>query len=201
MPLGFIAGFLGSSLGWQINLIAIQRGIARGSVAALLVGCGALTADLIFLWCGFTGAKPLLTHPETWGMIRATGIVILLAVAARAYFVHGKPRKHVEKVVSRNPSRNFLVGFLVVLGNPAVLFLWLGVVGFVVGHFPEAHDPNFKYYFLIGFVIGSLAWFGPLAFVLLRKIKEWDEAHLQLLSRLSAGVLVLVAVLLVFEKI
>jgi threonine/homoserine/homoserine lactone efflux protein len=199
--IGFIAGFLGSSLGWQINLLAIQRGISRGRTAALLVGCGAVTADLIFLWGGFTGAKPLLAHPETWGVIRIAGIAILLILAARAYFIHGKPRPSAEKVISRNPTRNFLVGFLVVLGNPAVFFLWLGVVSFVVGHFPEAHHPNFKWYFIIGFVIGSLAWFGPLAFLLLKKIKEWDETHLQFLSRLSAAVLVLVAILLIFEKI
>ena len=201
MLLGFIAGFLGSSLGWQMNLIAIQRGISRGKMAAFLVGCGAVTADLIFLWGGFTGEKPLLAYPEAWGTIRAAGIIILLGLAARAYFVHGKSRKHVDKVVSRNPTRNFLVGFLIVLGNPVVLFLWIGVVSFVLGHFPESHDPNFKWYFLAGFVIGSLAWFGPLAFILLKKIKEWNEAHLQLLSRLSAAVLVLVAILLVFEKL
>lgn len=201
MLLGFIAGFLGSSLGWQMNLIVIQRGIARGRIAAFLVGCGAVTADLLFLWAGFMGEKPLLEHPETWGIIRAAGIVILLLLAAHAYFVHGKPRKRIEKVVSQNPTRNFLVGFLVTLGNPAVFFLWLGVVSFVVGHFPEAHDPNFKWYFLPGFVIGALAWFGPLAFILLKKIQEWNEAHLQLLSRLLAALLVLVAILLIFEKV
>lgn len=201
MLLGFISGFLGSSLGWQINLLAIQRGIRRGSLATLLVGCGAVTADIFFLWGSFTGARPLLTHPETWGVIRAAGIVILLMLAARAYFVHGKPRKVAEKVISKNPTRNFLVGLLVVLGNPVVFFLWLGVVSFIVGHFPEARHVHYKWYFIGGFVTGSLAWFGPLAFILLKKIRQWDEAHLQLLSRLSAAVLVLVAIILIFGKI
>ena len=65
----------------------------------------------------------------------------------------------------------------------------------------EARDLNFKWFFLVGFVLGSFAWFGPLAYLLLKRIKEWDEAHLQWLSRLSAAVLVLVALLLIFEKI
>ena len=38
MFLGMIAGFLASGLGWQINLIAIQRGLRRGRFAAFLVG-------------------------------------------------------------------------------------------------------------------------------------------------------------------
>jgi len=168
MIFGFIAGFLASSLGWQINLLAIQRGIRRGRTATLLVGCGAVVADLIFFWIAFAGAVPLLNLTERWGLIRLAGITILLLLAARAYFVHGRPRKKTEAMISRNPTRNFLVGFLVVLFNPAVFFLWLGVIGFIIGHFPEAREPNFKWYFMSGFILGSLSWFGPLAFILLK---------------------------------
>ena len=45
MPLGILAGFLAACFGWQIDLIAIQRGLKRGRVAAFLVGCGAILAD------------------------------------------------------------------------------------------------------------------------------------------------------------
>jgi arginine exporter protein ArgO len=79
--------------------------------------------------------------------------------------------------------------------------MWLGILTFLIGHFPEARRPAFKWCFCGGFILGSLSWFGPLAFVLLAKIREWDEAHLHTLSRLLAAVLVAVAFLLVLEKI
>ena len=62
MLLGMLAGFLASCFGWQIDLIAIQRGLRRGKIAAFLVGCGAVLADMIFLLIGFTGTQPLLEH-------------------------------------------------------------------------------------------------------------------------------------------
>ena len=64
MHLGILAGFLAASLGWQINLLAIQRGLLRGRVAALLVGAGAIVADMIFLSLGLAGTTPILEHPD-----------------------------------------------------------------------------------------------------------------------------------------
>ena len=201
MLLGIIAGFLGATFGWQINLIAIQRGLCRGRMAAFLVGCGALSADLIFLSIGFTGTQPLLEHPEWWGIVRWVGISVLLFLAARVFFVHGKRREGFTEVNKRNPSRNFLVGFLVVGTNPAVFLLWVGVIGFLQTNFQETRQPWFKEFFLSGFLIGALIWFAPLTFIFLNRLKKWSEENFHLISRLSAGILALVALyLILFEK-
>lgn len=201
MLLGILAGFLSSSLGWQINLIAIQRGLKRGRTAAFLVSCGAITADMAFLIIGFTGTAPILTHPEWWRIIRWVGVVILLTLAARTLFVYGKPQKEVEEeVIKRNPSKNFLVGFLVVITNPAVFLLWVGVVSFLFSHFPSARQNWFKELFLFGFLVGGLSWAFPFVFVFLKKLKKWNEKNLQVTSRLSAALLILVAFFLMFER-
>lgn len=198
MLFGILAGFLASALGWQINLIAIQRGLRRGRFAAFLVGCGAIFADMIFLWVGLTGTRPVLEHPEWWGIIRWVGITVILALAARVFLVHSKPRKAVEEVNKRNPTKNFLVGFLVVVTNPVVFLAWIGVVGFLRAHFPEARAPGFKEFFLGGFVAGALLWFIPLALVFMKKMKGWTETNHTLITRISGGVLVLVAIFLIF---
>ncbi|HOW58425.1 MAG TPA: LysE family transporter [Candidatus Omnitrophota bacterium] len=200
MLLGVLTGFLGSALSWQINLIAIQRGLQRGRVAAFLVGCGAVTADMIFLWVAFTGAKPLLNHPEWWRNIRWLGIAVLLFLAARLLVRHGRPRRQDEEVNKRNPSKNFLVGFLVVGTNPAVLLIWAGVISFLLSQFPEARQPFFKEFFLSGFLIGALGWFFPLTFVFLEKLEGWSKKNHELLSRVSASALILVAFYLMFQK-
>ena len=201
MLLGFLTGFLGSALGWQTNLIAIQRGLHRGRIAALLVGCGALAADMMFLWIGFTGAQPLLDHPEWWRIIRWGGIIVLLSLAARVLVVHGRPRKRDEEVSQRNPTKNFFVGFVVVGTNPAVFLVWVGVISFLLAQFPEARRPQFREFFIGGFFLGGLAWFLPLTLIYLRKLEKWSERNYDLLSKLLATVLVLVSLyLIVFEK-
>lgn len=198
MLLGILAGFLASCFGWQIDLIAIQRGLKRGRLAAFLVGCGAILADMLFLSAGFTGTQPLLDHPEYWGIIRWIGIGVILSLAARGFWVHSKPREQSEEVSKRNPTKNFLVGFLVVITNPVVFLMWIGIIGFLRTHFPEARAPWFKELFLGGFLIGAMLWFVPLAFIFLKKLKRWSEENHSFLSRISSGILVLVALYLIF---
>lgn len=198
MLLGILTGFLASCFGWQIDLIAIQRGLKRGRMAALLVGLGAALADMVFLAIGFTGTEPLLKHPEWWGGIRWVGIGVILALAVRGFWGHSKPRKHDETVNKKNPTRNFLVGFLVVITNPVVFLMWLGFIGFLRAHFSEARQPWFTEFFLGGFLIGALVWFVPLAFIFLKKLDHWSEENHSFLSRLSSGTLVLVALYLIF---
>ncbi|MFH1800457.1 MAG: LysE family transporter [Candidatus Omnitrophota bacterium] len=202
MFLGILAGFLASCFGWQIDLIAIQRGLKRGRTAAFLVGCGAILADMMFLSIGFTGTQPLLDHPEYWGIIRWVGIGVILSLAARGFWAHGKSREQSEEVSKRNPTKNFLVGFLVVITNPVVLLMWVGIIGFLRTHFPEARALWFKELFLGGFLIGAMFWFVLLAFIFLKKLKRWSEENHSFLSRISSGVLVLVALYLIFfEKL
>lgn len=198
MLLGVLTGFLASCFGWQIDLIAIQRGLKRGRLAAFLVGCGAIVADMIFLSVGFTGTQPLLNHPEWWGIVRWIGIAVILALAIRGFWGHSKPRKQVEEVSKRNPTKNFLVGFLVVLTNPVVFLMWVGIIGFLRTDFPEAREPWFKEFFLGGFLIGAILWFIPLAFIFLKKLKGLSEENHSFLSRISAGMLILAALYLIF---
>lgn len=198
MLLGILTGFLASCFGWQIDLIAIQRGLKRGRMAAFWVGSGAVLADMIFLAIGFTGTQPLLDHPEWWGIIRWIGIGVILTLAVRGFWGHSQPRKQDEEVSKRNPTKNFLVGFLVVITNPVVFLMWVGIIGFLRTHFPEAREFWFEKFFLAGFLIGAMLWFVPLAFIFLKKMKGWSEENHSFLSRLSAGTLVLVALYLIF---
>lgn len=198
MLLGILVGFLASCFGWQIDLIAIQRGLKRGRAAAFWVGCGAILGDMIFLLAGFKGTQPLLDHPEWWGIIRWVGIGVILALAAHGFWGHSKPRKQLEEVNKRNPTKNFLVGFLVVITNPVVFLMWVGIIGFLRAHFPEARELWFEEFFLSGFLIGSMLWFVPLAFIFLKRLNRWSEKNHSFISRLSSGTLVLLALYLIF---
>ncbi|MDD5217362.1 MAG: LysE family transporter [Candidatus Omnitrophica bacterium] len=199
MLLGALSGFLASSLGWQINLLAIQRGLKRGRTAAFLVGCGAVLGDLFFIWVSFTGAAPLVRNPLWWQTLRWIGVVTILALAIRAFLVHPKPiGQNVAR--KRNPTRNFILGFLVVVSNPAVFLVWIGVISFIVTHFPEGREMSFRWFFMPGFILGSFVWFVALAAFFLKKIKNWPEEHLRIVSRITAVMLLAVAAILVVEQ-
>jgi len=67
LSLGMGTGFFASLTGWQINLIALHRGIERNTrTASFFVGMGAAFADIIFILVALTGAVPFLRNPNSW---------------------------------------------------------------------------------------------------------------------------------------
>lgn len=200
LSLGMGTGFFASLVGWQINLIAIHRGIERNTrTAAFFVGMGAAFADVIFILIAMTGAVPFLRNPKSWMVIRWVGILTVFLLAAKILLK--KPQLAIrEKKKKRNPAKNFLVGFLIVITNPAVFLIWIGMMSFLLTHFPEMKGLIFYWIFLGGFVIGAALWFFILSFRILREARNWDDERLYFLSKLSAFILLIVGCFLIFER-
>lgn len=197
--IGFSAGFIGFMVGWQINLVSIHRGIDRGRTAAFAVGMGAAFADLVFLLIGFTGLHPFTNHPELWGHLKWITVGMLFLVAYRTY-IRKKSRNSLA-VGKRNPAKNMLLGFLIVVSNPLAFFLWLAVLSFLVSHFPAVRILQNRWIFLAGFAAGAVLWFTFICLWVLSHARKWNEERLHLLSRLTAVGLALAALVLAFAKV
>ncbi|MBI3314223.1 MAG: LysE family transporter [Candidatus Omnitrophica bacterium] len=200
MLLGIFTGLLAALLGWQINLIAIHRGLGRGQAAAFFIGLGAALADLVFIALAFFGSVRLLQHPESWRLIKWMGIITIVAVSLQILF-HQVSHKIEEPYKARKLAKNIFLGFLVVIANPAVFVLWVGVVSFILTHFPEmVSRANFYFFFPAGFMMGASAWFLFLSLWIMPRIKKLGERSLHIISKISAVALLIAAVFLIFEK-
>jgi threonine/homoserine/homoserine lactone efflux protein len=200
MLIGFIAGFLASVFGWQINLIAIQKGIDRHKWAPFLVGMGAASADLVFIYCYFTGANLLLYNPRWWTALKWIGIVTIFGLALRLLL--RKP-KTLDLPAGKQPGakRYFLLGFIVVIANPAVFLLWLGVMSFILTHFPQLKNRPEEWFFMGGFFLGAGAWFIILVFQMQRIVKNLvHPKHLLWIARGTAVLLFCACLFLVFKN-
>src|SRR3989338_1074853 len=200
MLTGFITGFLAAMLGWQINIIGIHRGLERGRRGPLLVGLGATTADFIIILIAFAGATPLLHHHHFWAVAKWFGIAILLFTSCRILF-HKKKSPDPDEKIKRGPARSFMIGLLVVGGNPAIYLMWIGIIGLLMAHLHSGLPSlQFRLLFLGGFWAGCMSWFTVLSFFILRHIRQWGEDRLHLIARLSAGFLLIAACVLIFKK-
>lgn len=200
MLTGIITGFLAAMLGWQINIVGIHRGIERGRSGPLLVGLGATTADIIIILIAFAGAAPLLHHHRFWAVAKWFGIATLLFTSFRILFHKTAFQDPAEKK-PRSQARSFVMGLILVGGNPAVYLMWIGVISLILAHF-HMDFPSFRFRFLFvtGFFAGCMLWFSILSFFILGHIRQWGENRLHLISRLSAVLLLLAAGFLIFEK-
>ncbi len=193
---GALTGFLVSLLGFQINLVALHRGIDRGRHATFFVQIGAAFGDMVFAFLSLASAEHFLNHPEIAGVMKWVGAGILFWVGGRILFQGPK----IEKKRKRNPAKNFLLGFLIVLFNPSLLVVWIGIVAFLHTHFPEAHILQSPWLFLAGFLAGATVWALILSIVVLHNAKKMEAGRLQGLSRLCALALLAAAVYLIVKK-
>jgi L-lysine exporter family protein LysE/ArgO len=198
--IGALTGFIASLIGWQINLLAINRGLSRGRHAAFFVGMGAAAADLIFIFIALAGVMRFLHHERFWPYLKWLGVAMILIVALRTLLKKKSFSNNDQPKKKRNPAKNFLLGFLVVGANPVIFLVWIGVISFLVTHFPGARIVEFRWFFLMSFFVGAAIWFFILAQAVLHGAKNWDERHLHLASKVSAVGLVLVAIFLIFER-
>ncbi len=193
-----MTGFLAALLGWQINLVSIHRGIERGRTASFLVGFGATTADMIFILIAL-GAGSFLDRPQWWTPLKWIGIVTLFSVGLHI-ILKKRPREPSLLKKKKNPTKNFLIGFLIVIGNPAVFLLWLGIMSFILTHFSGSSILRFHPLFLIGFLFGSLTWFLILSFGILYQVENWGEKGFQIFEKVCALLLLVAGLFLIFEK-
>lgn len=197
MLIGFLSGFLAALLSWRINIVAIQRGIHRGKTAAFFVCVGALAADMVLILGAFSGARPLTQNQYLWMILKVIGILTILFIAVKIFIQPPKLTEKAEK--ERNPPKNFLIGFSIVAGNPAVFMLWMGLIGFILTQSAEATHQHFHYQYLAGFFGGGMIWICILCFLILPKISAWGEKPMQILSRISAVILIICAIVLIFK--
>ena len=197
---GALVGFFVSLMGWQLNLIVLHRGIRKGRSSAFMTGAGAALSDFILLLVGFSGARSFLKHFPFWNQLKWAGIAMLFLMALKILFHKPVLLAHEPAVKNRRLASSFLIGLIMVLGNPAMAFLWIMASAYLLAHFPEAHAFLFQMIFSFAFLAGALLWFLILAVNILPTVKTWSEGTLHLLSRLSAGLLLMALFFLVFKK-
>jgi threonine/homoserine/homoserine lactone efflux protein len=200
MLLGTLTGFLASVFGWQINLIALQRGMECRKRAAFLVGFGAACADLVLIYCYFAGASLVAYNPKGWMFLKWIGILTILGLSLQLLF---RTPKKIDFSAPKKPGakRYFLLGFIIVVSNPAVFFLWAGIMSFILTHFPHASEFYYRWLFMGGFLLGASSWFLFLAFHMDKILK--NLAHPTLIiwaSRITATLLLCACLFLAFGK-
>ena len=197
--MGAFTGFAAALLGWQVNLVAIHRGIARGRRAAFLVGLGASLADLLFTVLAFLGAAPLLRHAPIAPWLKWPAVAVMLYAAIRIFWQD--PKRATEEEKHPPSHESLLLGFLFVASNPLVLLAWFGVISILVSHLPDLGVIGLRWLFLGMFLVGTSIWFGILSRILLPLVENWSEERLRLLSKIGASAMLIAVLVLICERL
>jgi len=196
--LGVGTGFFAALMSWQINLVAIQKGLERGRSASFFVGLGSVTADLGVILGVLTGASAIIHNPKVWLVFKGVGIATVSLLGLRILFK--KPPAVTAEKKKRNPAKNFLLGFFLVVTNPAILILWIGIMSFILTHSDLSILAN-RGLFLAGFAAGGTGWFLIFALAVVPYTKQWKNDYVFWFFKITALALFVAGIWILLKKI
>ena len=185
---GVLSGFLVSIPVGPINVTIINEGARRGFRWALLIGFGAVLMETIYCAIGFAGFATFFDSKLIKASMELISFMLMIFLGIKFLFLHSIPSasKSAERVEERlHPHSAFMTGFVRVLGNPAVLLLWVTLAGAFASHEWVADTWTSRASCISGVAVGAAAWFVLLSYLISLKHKEMSEQTLIRMSQFS----------------
>lgn len=202
---GFISGLLVSIPVGPVNLTIIHEGARRGFRWALLIGMGAISMELIYCTIAFTGFAAFFQKGLVKAAMELTSFVFLLflgikfmlaKIIAAPTHLSLAADKLEERIEGRlQPHSAFMVGFVRVMANPAVLLFWIILAAnFLSREWVEPTRAS-RFACVGGVATGASMWFTCLSYVVSLRHKQISEKTLLRLEQFSGGALVVLALI------
>src|ERR1041385_8219445 len=165
---GLISGFVVSIPVGPINITIINEGARRGFFWACMIGLGAMAMDVVYCGIAFAGFSGLFASEFMKATMELLSFIFLLYLGMKYLLTASLPATTptVEAVEHKlHPHAAFWIGFVRVLGNPAVLLFWITVCATFVSHDWINDTLASKSFCVLGTFIGGLLWFLLLSFL------------------------------------
>ena len=164
---GLIAGFLVSIPVGPINLTIINQGARRGFKWAVMIGLGAVAMEAVYCAVALTGFSAFLAIPMVKSAMELLSFMFLLFLSWKYFSAKTIPdHVHSADVIEQklHPRSAFMVGFVRVLGNPAVVLVWVTLTATFLSHNWVDQTIDDRISFVIGVGCGATLWFVLLAY-------------------------------------
>jgi threonine/homoserine/homoserine lactone efflux protein len=197
LVLGLLSGFVFSIPIGPINLAIINEGAKRGFKWGVLIALGAIAMDILYCGVAFAGFSGLFTTRLLRATIELLSFLALIYLGVRYLQATHLPEttKSLELVEHRlHPHTAFMIGFVRVLGNPAVLLFWITLSASYMSHEMIANTWMSKGACVLGCSAGALIWFVLLSFLVSLGHGRFSAKTLVRMSHVSGACLLLVAV-------
>lgn len=188
--LGIIGGFvLATPLG-PVNLLVIDRALAKGSAYGTITGLGAVAGDLIYSAIAIYGVGYIVGFFDDYiGFIEVGGGLLLLAFGLHAF----RLEPHVKRQ-KNSPSAlpvAVLTTFSLTMSNPGSLFGYLAFFGALAHFIEDVPLINEALAIVLGIGLGSFLWWLTLAAIASHMRTRLSDRWLGRISKGSGAFLLL----------
>lgn len=201
---GFLSGFVVSIPVGPINITIINEGARRGFFWAFMISLGAMAMDMVYCGLAFAGFSGMFASRFMRAAMELLSFVFLIWLGFKYLLARTLPSTTptVEKVEHKlHPHTAFWIGFVRVLGNPAVLLFWITVSATFLSHRWIENTLLSKSVCVLGTFFGGLAWFVLLSFLVSRGHGKFSTTALIRMSHISGAVLLAAGLFIGFRLV
>jgi L-lysine exporter family protein LysE/ArgO len=127
---GFLLGMGAAIPLGPINILIMNRAIKEYK-SAVLIGLGAMSADILYLSLIMLGITAIFTQPLIFHLLGLLGSTFLLYLSYLIFKNRNTAlHENKEKQVSKNSIAFYLQGFLLTFINPYTIAFWLSIAGY-----------------------------------------------------------------------
>ena len=196
---GVVAGILVSVLPGPINISVNHEGASRGFFRALLIGLGAVAMETIYCAVGFASFSNLFQSRVLHAAIELISFILVLFLGLK-YLIAPKiatTSQSADKIEHRlHPHTAFTIGFVRVLGNPSVLFVWITLSATFTAHGWVDPDWTSKSLCIGGVTVGAALWFAVLSYSVSLGHQKLSDRVLLRLSHICGALLLVMALII-----
>jgi L-lysine exporter family protein LysE/ArgO len=201
---GVISGFVVSIPVGPINITIVNEGARRGFFWAFMIGLGAMAMDLVYCGIAFAGFSGLFASKFMKAAMELLSFLFLIYLGIKYLVTASLPASTptMEAVEHKlHPHTAFWIGFVRVLGNPAVLLFWITVSATFISH--DWIDDTFwsKAVCVAGTFVGGLLWFILLSFLVAQGHGKFSTAALVRMAHISGAILLLAGIVIGYRLV
>ena len=201
---GVISGFVVSIPVGPINITIINEGARRGCFWACMIGVGAMAMDLIYCGIAFAGFSGLFASKFMKAAMELLSFLFLIYLGIKYLVTASLPATTptVEAMEHKlHPHAAFWIGFVRVLGNPAVLLFWITVSATFISH--DWIDDTFlsKAVCVFGTFVGGLLWFILLSFLVAKGHGKFSTGALVRMAHISGAILLVAGIVIGYRLV
>lgn len=201
---GLVGGFLFCIPVGPINITIINEGARRGFFWALMIGFGAMVMDLIYCSIAFAGFSSIFSSNFMKATMQLLSFLFLIYLGVKYLLTASLPAttRTVEAVEQKlHPHAAFWIGFVRVLGNPAVLLFWITMSATFMAHDLINDTLLSKGICVLGTFIGGILWFLLLSFLVAKGHGKFSTKALVRMAHISGAVLLLAGIWVGYQLI
>lgn len=191
---GLIVGMVASAPMGPVGVLCIQRTLNKGREYGLVTGLGAALSDIFYALItgfGMSFVLEVIEQPRTMYILQLVGSVLLFAFGHYTY--RSRPQLRKPSQNRGTLMHNFVTAFLLTLGNPLIIFLFLALFARFTFVVPEHVGQQCLGYFSI--FLGALLWWYGLTYIIDKVRSGFDVNRIWLINQIIGMVVMVVSVL------